>query len=735
MVHFIKHLFLLLLLSLLMAVSVTGTKAQDTTGTRHDHHTFFQTAREWMPEINVEGDVAIIYGAHTVRGKTLEQRKRSWQQHGYATQFMTGIAWGNYGEYFSGGWDGTPHWEAGQVNRQGDTLWHNKGLIPYIVPVSSYVQYFKEKIIKKVIDTGLTTLYLEEPEFWTFAGYSEGFKEEWVKYYGFPWRPQHISAENAYLSNKLKYRLYYRALKEVSDFAVSYGRQQGKEIRVLVPTHSLINYLSFKIVSPEASLASLPGISGYIAQVWTGTARVPQYFNGKLRERVFENAFLEYGCMASMIRPVNREIIFLTDPIEDRARDWADYEKNYEATFAAQLLYPSVNKFEVMPWPSRIYMKKYKTEENGQDAFIPESFATRMQVMIHALGDMPLTKNKVNGTHGIAVLMHNSIMFQRFPVFKNSNDPHASGFYGQVMPLLKRGVPVEIVHMENLQFKDALKGVKVLIMSYSNMKPSSPDQHRAIAGWVKNGGTLIYCSADNDPFQKVREWWNTGRFHYDKPAGHLFGLLGLELNEAPEGVKVGKGKVYVMRQNPGEFVEKTGGDSEFINIVRKAYAGASSGKEMEFKNHFLLRRGKYVIASVMDESVNDGPLILTGRFIDLFDPSIPVVKQKSVYPGEQTLLIDLDMVNAVKRPVLLASAAKIHDVQAKDNQYIFVCRAPAGTVNVLDILMPGKPKYIILTDAQGRQIPEFEQKWYGKDRVCYLKFINQADGVTVRVKW
>ena len=170
---------------------------------------------------------------------------------------------------------------------------------------------------------------MEEPEFWARAGYSDAFKEEWQAYYGFPWRAQHESPENTYLANKLKYHLYYRALDEVFTFAKAYGRSKGMDVRCYVPTHSLVNYASWQIVSPEASLASLSCVDGYIAQVWTGTSREATFYNGEVRERVFENAFLEYGSMCSMTAPTGRKMFFLTDPIEDRQKDWLDYKLNY----------------------------------------------------------------------------------------------------------------------------------------------------------------------------------------------------------------------------------------------------------------------------------------------------------------------------------------------------------------------------------------------------------------------
>ena len=60
------------------------------------------------------------------------------------------------------------------------------------------------------------------------------------------------------MSSKLKYHLYYRALDEAFTYAKEYGRSKGLDIKCYVPTHSLLNYSQWQIVSPEASLASLP---------------------------------------------------------------------------------------------------------------------------------------------------------------------------------------------------------------------------------------------------------------------------------------------------------------------------------------------------------------------------------------------------------------------------------------------------------------------------------------------
>jgi hypothetical protein len=699
--------------------------------------TTFQTSNPWKPVTDVRADVAIVYSVkdHHAKGNmSFEDRVQSWRDKGYTTHFMTGIAWGEYQDYFTGGWDGKKHLDEGQVTQKGDTIWHGR-MVPYIVPSSNFINYMKERVIKRVIDAGIDAIFLEEPEFWARAGYSTAFKKEWKEYYGFDWRPQHESPENTYLSNKLKYHLYYRALNECFTFAKEYGKSKGMTIRCYVPTHSLVNYSQWMIVSPEASLASLPCVDGYIAQVWTGTSREPNYFNGLAKERVFETAFLEYGSMESMTAPTGRKMFFLTDPIEDWPRDWADYKKNYQATFAAQLLYPMIADFEVMPWPDRIYEGHYRTSANSdKKERIPRFYSTQMQVMINTLNNMPLSEDKMSGSQGIGVLMANSLMFQRFPVHQGYEDPQLSNFYGQALPLLKRGVPVKTVHIENVAFPQTLKDIKILIMSYSNMKPMDNIAHDHIAEWVKKGGVLLYCGRDQDAFQNVQEWWNTGGNTFKAPSEHLFQKIGIkEPFEAGEH-KYGDGIVAILRNDPKEFVLNENNDNEFVGTVKRLYEAEAGGGKLEFKNHFTLTRGPYEIISVVDENSDQSPYTIKGKLIDLFDPEVPVLSEKQVKPGEQAFLYNIGSVKNSATPQVLATAARVYNEKRTRKEYSFVAKSPLNTTNVMRILLPAEAREITVTDAAGK-ILQSNASWHASSKTCFLSFENNPEGVNVTLRW
>ena len=689
--------------------------------------TTFQTGQGWRPTIDNRADAVMVYGVGgnpTDKGApgSVEARLASWRERGYDTHFMTGIAWGGYQDYFTGSWDGEWHLDEGQVRMEGDTIWHGP-MVPYIVPTENYLAYFKERHIKRVIDAGVDAIFLEEPEFWAHAGYSEAFKREWKAYYGEDWCPQDESPEATYLSSKLKYHLYYRALDEVCSYAKEYGRSLGREIKCYIPTHSLVNYSMWEIVSPEASLASMDCIDGYIAQVWTGTSRAPDYFDGVRRERVFETAYLEYGCMASMTAPTGRRVWFLTDPIEDATRDWEDFRRNYQATFAAQLLYPQIADYEIMPWPERIYERPYPAGP-GSDARIriPQDFASMMQVMTDALQEMPLSDKTLDGPQGISVLMANSLMFQRFPVHEGYDDPQLSNFFGLALPLLKRGVPVGITHIENLGYPEALQDVKVLLMTYANMKPMDPSAHEHLADWVRNGGVLVYSATDTDPFQGVREWWNTGENAYDAPSDHLFALLGLDPNPGQGVYPCGKGRLCVLRHDPKEYVMMEGGDAMLLSTVESLYG------PLQWKNHFLLDRGPYKIAAALDESVSDEPYVLEGSFIDLFDPLLPIVTRKELAPGTQAFLYDLR--KAPKAPAILAAASRAYDLHRTARTFSYVCKAPAETVNVTRIRLRQKPLSVCV-DGE----PAADCSWDSTSRTLFLRFPNSPEGVRVEIRW
>ena len=112
----------------LISLAVLATGISVSAQTKDNVKTTFQTSREWKPSIDNRADAVMVYGvggnpSDKSRKLSFEDRVKSWKERGYIIHFMTGIAWGEYQDYFTGQWDGKWHLDEGQVTQAGDTIW------------------------------------------------------------------------------------------------------------------------------------------------------------------------------------------------------------------------------------------------------------------------------------------------------------------------------------------------------------------------------------------------------------------------------------------------------------------------------------------------------------------------------------------------------------------------------------------------------------------------------------
>lgn len=687
---------------------------------QHLERTCFQTARAWDGRWNLRSDVAIVYGIDA----ELPDRIRSWRERGYRIHVMTGVSWGNYQDYLYGRFDGVNHEDEAQSVSDGRRASHG-GDVYYMCPTTNFGNYLCAGV-QRALDAGIEALHLEEPEYWVNTGYSAAFKREWQAYYNEPWRPPHSSVDAQWRASKLKYFLYRRALQQVFDHVQEFNRRTGSRVRCYVPTHSLLNYAHWEIVSPESSLARLNGCDGYIAQVWTGTAREPNLFRGVRKERTFETAFMEYGAMQNLVRATGRTVWYLNDPIEDNPNhDWDDYQRNWESTMVASLLQPDVWQYEVAPWPERVFTGRYPRSAPREDRKpIPPAYATELQIVMNALNDMKQDRVEWDcGTTGIGLVISDSLMFQRGdPVASDQNLSHV---YGPALPLLKRGMPVAPVQLENVTVPNYLDGFRVLFLSYHGMKPLTPDVHAPIAEWVRNGGVLIVCDDDTDPYNKVREWWNSDGLNYATPREHLFAQIGFTnaasvRDEKPVRIEwpCGRGSVVWVRKNPADFVASREGDAQVVALVKQAADRAKLA--WRETNYLLLRRGPYVVGAGLDESIDGEPKELRGRFVNLFDPNLRVMRSVRIEPGKRYFLCDLDAPEMRDR-TLIASACRALVTERSEDSFSLAVEGIADTPAVVLMRASKAPGKISL---DGRVIDEFE--FSSEHGLVWIRFPNEA---------
>lgn len=454
-------------------------------------YTSFQTPTEYRAENDIRTDAVIAYS-------DLKDRIQSWKDKGYIVQTMYGFRTGpDYAEV---------HRDEVQTTSDGTLLTCGPGsyyMVPTPARIKAAIDYFTN-----AINNGTSAVIPEEPEFFTVAGYSESFKRAWLEHYGEPWQDPACSIEARWKSERLKAKMEYDMVKAIMDAA----EKQNPAVRRMVACHSAVSYYAWRIVYPHYECFTIPNLQEIIGQVWTGTARSACRYEGVMAERTFENAFLEYSSLYNLVRGSGKRMWFLMDPLEDNPdRTMEDYHSNYERTLVASLMFPEVDAYEVMPWPTRIYGR------------IPDEYATEIGSVINALQDMHNHRNVRwdTGTRGIATFVADSMGWQR-------GSPHASNydcFYGLTLPLVYRGIPIQVAQLERTPEKGYLDPYKVILLSYDIMKPMKPEYNQAIADWVKKGGVLVFFGG-TDAYNALPEWWKNAGF--DSPQQDLYARLGVK---------------------------------------------------------------------------------------------------------------------------------------------------------------------------------------------------------------
>lgn len=663
--------------------------------------TGFQESAPYAETIDLRTDFVMAYGMND----TTAERIKRWRDAGYRVHLMTGISWGGYQDYLKGDWDGQSHraersgassnWDDAQTEADGTPIQHGVD-IPYMVPTISFTDYLVEKL-RPIIELGVEGVHLEEPEFWARAGYSPSFKREWRAFYGEEWQAPHSSPEAHFRSGQLKQHLLTRSLDRVTTVLRDEAFRHGRDLRFYVPTHSLLNYTQWQIVSPESQLRQLVSVHGAIAQVWTGTSRTPNVYAGSRAERTFETAYLEYGIAQDLTRGTDNRMWFLHDPIEDHPdRTWEDYLANYRRTLVASLLHPGVAHYEVAPWPRRIFNRPYLSEGSDKRVPIPADNATSYLIAMNSLRDLdqPDVRWEYDGPR-VGVFLSDTAMFQRWR--PGTESKHYDGlqddasddlltfsdFYGLALPPLFDGQRVCPVQLENLiNTPSALDDVDVLILSYEFQKPLSPSIHYALAGWIARGGTLLYVGDGSDPYHQIREWWTE---RYSSAAHHLAEALGADI-DSTEVQQVGSGHVRFVQTAPASFTESADRAAELVGYVKEL--AALSGHTWQSGNWLSVRRGPYLVGAVLSEATKS--ISIDGLYVDLLDPALPVVRTRDLDPGDVVWMRDLTYDDAV----LLASAGRVRDWSADATQISYRCEAPRNVKVVTALRARSAPRSV-----------------------------------------
>lgn len=747
--------------------------------------TGYQENMPWAPELDLQCDFVMAYGLDD----TLKERMEGYRKAGYEVCLMTGCAWGNYEDYLDGNWDGVNHWDECQIKRNQELILHGIRT-PYMVPTENFGKYLAEKLFA-LVDAGVGAIFMEEPEFWDAGGYGKAFQKEYEKFYGESWQPPYASLDARYRCGQLKTYLYARLVEYLATTVKKYSRETyGRETDFYVATHSLVNYAQWKIASPESQMLTMENVDGFIAQIWSGTSGTGNVYQGHYCSRTFETAYLEYGIMEEMVKNTGKQMWFLHDPVEDFPENgWEVYAQKYKKTLAASLFYPSVNRYEVCPWPNRVINGRYPKKlgmaegmipttdmEGAKD--IPESYASILSGMIQTLGGMKQEEGRfLLNAVPVGILMSDTSLHQRsFPdeipsrckegridmqggeermneaVLSRQGKTGEEDFYekieteegefyayvagctypsffGLAMPLLKHGLPLRPVYMERLEnFPGDLAQHRYLLVSYEYMKPEKESYQKMLVEWVKGGGCLIYVGDGTDPYHKITAWWNK-----EKPGMRadekLMQDLGLEKNPQPGIYSVEKGWVAYYRKSPAKITLSQKSAADYRCFVKQTLE--KTGYKWEETNCLAMERGNYRIVSVMNESCSMSPYQTTGLFTDLCKAGYPVLTEIEVACGEEAILFDYSKIQGQDMAVI-ATAARIEKLQRQENTIELWEKAADRIWVATRLRLPWQPLSAEAVDEDGEEIA-LCMDWDERSKTVLLSYHSKDKMVKIRL--
>jgi hypothetical protein len=589
-----------------------------------------------------------------------------------------------------------------------------------MVPTAGWTRYLQE-LTEQSLQAGAVAILPEEPLAHAYAGYSDSFKQLWAQHYEFPWQAQDSSALARFLTAQLKSKLYFDLEEKLLQTTRAYTGKAGTDASFIIPIHSIYGNIAGQLIAPLGHSVSLDDVDGYIGQIWTGPVNWALNQYSSADKSFFGSAYALYDYFTQLTVGTDKKLWFLVDPVEDNPNHtWDEFSEWYQHCVAAMLLMPEVDSYEVMPWPDRIFLPGF---DMGGGTPAPADFRKTILAITQALQEMPvggqwsmMASDAVSS--GIAVAIADTAMWQPWKADK------LQGIYGQLMPLIERGVPVSACVLERVADESYMSSHNVIVLSYEDFKPVSEEMNTALAAWVQRGGVLVLLGNSNDELDRSATfWWQ--KLGFASPMHHLLNELG---GTGPGSWRVGLGSVIRDETSPAAFADSDAASQVYLPLIDWAVQHSAAELHLATPGYFMMRRGPFVIANARQK-----PISVDGKFIDIFDPDLPVVDGIHLAAGASGLFRDVtDILAGEGPPVVLHATHRLISQQFDAASLRFFIKGPAGTPAVVRIFTGGREiESITAVDSAGQPV---EVTSVVEGMTARLEFPNDPDGVTVTIR-
>ncbi len=723
---------------------VTSYRIRDVEGIR----TTFQTSTGYGSAYAVHSDSVMVYGDSS-------DRFASWiGSKSYIVDMMIAINRADL-NYLNADKD---RYKDIQMDRNGEYLIHSTGGAYYMVPTERWTEYVWSMLKNISNRYHPSMIVMEEPEMWFASGYSEGFKAEWEKYYKEPWQDPSQNTDAAFKSMRLKVYLFERLIQEIS----ARMKASFPEIKLLVATHSSVNYAALGIVAGMNHYLDLDGaLDGIIGQTWSNTSHMSFPYQGISRVDEFANSYIDY---ASYLDSVSDSLFYaLADPMADgNAYTEEHLTYMYRQNVAAQLMFPEVQRFEILPWVNRAF------------ANVSSDYKTiQMQIfnMLNDIGGKDVVLE--SGTPGVSYLLSDSVAWIETGDQWSLSAPQ--GLYGVTMPLLYDGIPVKVKSMEQLYRAEDLKDVSLLIVSYDNQLPDHAEVNEAIADYVKKGGTVLVLTGHNKYWEATSQCWSGA----GSPLNDLIEKLGLGLHVSqdlttgeikwsaedepdqlfePETLfyvygnytntfegsdhvlmtfgdralaveeRVGKGHIVFCGLPTGYYASS----ESAAGLVRSltAYALQYTAFDYVWTDLLTVRRGNYMISHALQDDET-----IEGLFIDLYDPALSIKTRVEIPARDSVILYDISKVDLSIPRLGYTGGTLLKDAEEHADRTVLSMKSASSATVATRLLAPKGTYPQKVTVTSNGQAYAFEKKWNNATSSLLITVPGTTEGFEIAVEW
>ena len=678
--------------------------------------TCFQTNTAYDPRIALAVDGVIVHR----HGEALEGLKKaigSWKEHGFSVGRMFFSDSDANCDYWKGRWDGKPHDDEVEKDAAGNPVLC-AGIRPYMLPTPGWTAHLEE-MTRISIEAGADAVLPEEPLAHVHTGYEGAFKPIWEKRYGREWEPEKASPAARFFTAQLKGELYLELERKLAQLTKARARELGREISFVLPVHAMYSNLASQLVAPMGAALAVPEIDAYIGQVWTGPVNWALAHYSSPDKSFFTSAYCLYDYFVSVADGSGKKMFLLADPVEDDPNHtWAEFEQWYRHCVVAKLMFPSVDSYEVMPWPDRIFLPGHAT---GGSTPAPAAYRTALLSAVQVLQEVPAGGTwvdfkggkiaKLIPTAAIGIAMADSLLYEReaFPMLE--------GAYGCIMPLIGRGIPASACVMERTGEPAYLSRFKVIVLSYELFKPTDPAWHTALAKWVNGGGSLVVLGGP-EGLGSPDTWW--AKAGDPSPLHHLAKVLGFSVEKAGE-IQVGRGRVFREPTSPRALPNPKTVTDTYLPLLGKASRAAGAGA-IRSRRAWAIQRGPYLVVHALNA------VHVPGRWVDVLDAGLPVLDGVDLKAGQSGLY---KQIPSAAGPVPVHCTHRLMSWGAKDKALELQVRGPVGTPGAARLTGGDKLGTFTARTKAGAEVKVDAQR---QGETWLVQFDNDPEGVTISCK-